>query len=98
MTPQEYIIRKMYIQQLKVLKCFLVQWNFVATIDDIKYDFPNKSNKSVGGLLSSVSKKKYLTEFLLLKVGKDKGKQRWQLNEKFMSGNELRLLLKEMKI
>lgn len=90
-------IRTMTIPQLKALRLLVDSANGIASYKEIS-DTTGTASYTLGAIITSLKKYKTENGTLILPAGRDPEGMRWQLNEKVISKDELKMLLVEIGI
>lgn len=87
----------MTIPQLNALKLLAGSPKGIASYKEIS-DTTHSSSYTLGAIITSLKKYKTENGSLILPAGRDPEGMRWQLNEKVISRDDLKILLNEIGI
>lgn len=99
MKPEvEKLVRSLELPQLEVLQILLSSRNGVSSNQEI-ISTTSTASALLGSLLTPLRRKKVNGECLIVQAGVDPDKgTRWQINEKLVSTDDLRVLLVSMNL
>ena len=99
MNPEvESLVRSLELPQLEVLQILVNARNGVSSNQEIS-STTSTATATLGALLTPLRRRKVGSESLIIPAGKDPDKgTRWQINEKLVSIEDLKILLISMKI
>lgn len=94
----ESLIRSLELPQLEVLQILVNAKNGVSSNQEIS-STTSTVTATLGALLTPLRRRKVGSESLIVPAGKDPDKgTRWQINEKLVSVDDLKILLVSMKL